>query len=68
MPAIAFGALIQRSGIEEQTAPATLLALGVFVLAISAGWRPLRHAALRLLPAGLDPAPSAPSHVGPRPS
>ncbi len=46
----AFGALIHRSGIEHETIPATLLALGVFVLAISAGWRPLRHAALRLLP------------------
>jgi hypothetical protein len=49
----AFGALIQRSGIEAETTPATLLTLGVFVLAISAGWRPLRHAALRLLPASL---------------
>jgi hypothetical protein len=49
----AFGALIHRSGIQEQTTPATLLALGVFVLAISAGWRPLRHAALRLLPEAL---------------
>jgi len=46
----AFGALIHRSGIQHETTPATLLALGVFVLALSAGWRPLRHAALRLLP------------------
>lgn len=49
----AFGTLIQRSGIQEQATPATLLALGVFVLAISAFWRPLRHAALRLLPESL---------------
>jgi hypothetical protein len=49
----AFGALIHRSGIQHETTPATLLALGVFVLAISAGWRPLRHAALRLLPGSL---------------
>jgi hypothetical protein len=49
----AFGALIHRSGIQHETTPATLLALGVFVLAISAGWRPLRHAALRLLPEAL---------------
>lgn len=47
---LAFGALIHRSGIERETTPATLLALGVFVLGLSAGWRPLRHAALRLLP------------------
>jgi MFS family permease len=46
----AFGALIHQSGLEYETIPATLLALGVFVLALSAGWRPLRHAALRLLP------------------
>ena len=59
----AFGALIQRSGIQEQATPATLLALGVFVLAISAGWRPLRHAALRLLPQDSDPAPSPSSHI-----
>ncbi len=49
----AFGVLIHRSAMEEQTTPATLLALGVFVLAVSAGWRPLRHAALRLLPQAL---------------
>lgn len=49
----AFAALIQRTGVEQETVPATLLALGVFVLAISAGWRPLRHAALRLLPDAL---------------
>ncbi|MGO9675318.1 MAG: hypothetical protein ACLPSF_14315 [Methylocella sp.] len=49
----AFGALIQRSGIQQEATPATLLALGAFVLAISAGWRPLRHAALRLLPEAL---------------
>ena len=49
----AFGAIIHRSGIEHETIPATLLALGVFVLALSAGWRPLRHAALRLLPEAL---------------
>jgi hypothetical protein len=49
----AFGALIHRSGIQQESTPATLLALGIFVLAISAGWRPLRHAALRLLPEAL---------------
>ena len=49
----AFGALIHRSGLQAETTPATLLALGVFVLALSAGWRPLRHAALRLLPEAL---------------
>lgn len=50
---LAFGALIERSGVERDAVPATLLALGVFVLAISALWRPLRHAALRMLPKAL---------------
>jgi hypothetical protein len=49
----ALGALIHRSGVQHEIIPATLLALGVFVLAISAFWRPLRYAALRLLPAAL---------------
>ncbi|HZH11363.1 MAG TPA: hypothetical protein VEZ24_13450 [Microvirga sp.] len=46
----AFASLIREVGLEDQTVPATLLALGAFVLLLSAGWRPVRTALLRLLP------------------
>ncbi|MCG7392753.1 hypothetical protein MHY87_07535 [Microvirga sp. ACRRW] len=49
----AFASIIRQIGLEDQTAPATLLALGAFVLLLSAGWRPVRTALLRLLPAHL---------------
>jgi hypothetical protein len=49
----AFASLIRQVGLEDQTMPATLLALGAFVLLLSAGWRPVRTAFLRLLPAHL---------------
>ncbi len=49
----AFASLISQVGFADQTMPATLLALGAFVLLLSAGWRPVRTALLRLLPAHL---------------
>lgn len=50
---IALAALLQRSGIADKTPAATLLALGVFILLLSALWHPLRQAVLKLLPPGL---------------
>ena len=50
---IAFGALLQRTGVTDKTPAATLLALGVFILLLSALWHPLRRVVLRLLPAAL---------------
>ncbi len=49
----AFSALISQMGIADRTWPITLLILGAFVLLLSAGWRPVRTALLRLLPAHL---------------
>lgn len=49
----AFSSLIKKVGFESQAIPATLLALGAFVLLLSAGWRPVRTALLRLLPTHL---------------
>ncbi|WP_243369092.1 hypothetical protein [Microvirga solisilvae] len=49
----AFASLIKQVGFEDQTMPATLLALGAFVLLLSAGWKPVRTALLGLLPAHL---------------
>jgi hypothetical protein len=50
---IAFGALVGRLGFVDRLVPATVLALGAFVLALSAGWRPLRRLVLGLLPPAL---------------
>lgn len=50
---IAFGSLISRAGIGDTTLPLTLLALGALVLALSAGWMPLRRRVLDLMPSGL---------------
>ncbi|MCB5174760.1 hypothetical protein [Microvirga lenta] len=49
----AFASLIREIGLDDQTAPATLLVLGAFVLLLSAGWGPVRAALLRLLPTHL---------------
>jgi hypothetical protein len=49
---LAFGTLLQRSGFSD-TPAATLLALGSFILILSALWHPLREAVLKLLPAAL---------------
>jgi hypothetical protein len=48
---IAFGTLLRKTGFSDLTVPSTLLALGIFVLTLSAGWQPLRRAVLRLFPA-----------------
>ncbi len=49
---LAFGTLLQKSGFSD-TPAATLLALGSFILILSALWHPLREAVLKLLPAAL---------------
>lgn len=49
----AFADLIRHAGMEDQTAPATILALGAFVLLLSAGWHPIRRTLLGLLPVRL---------------
>jgi hypothetical protein len=50
----AFSALIKASAIGDALVPTTIMALGAFVLALSAGWRPLRRAFLFCLPASLS--------------
>ncbi|HYF56722.1 MAG TPA: hypothetical protein VEA41_20890 [Salinarimonas sp.] len=58
---IAAGTLLGRSGLVSATVPASLLVLGAVVLGLSAGWRPLRAALLRPVPASLArlvPAPT----------
>lgn len=50
---IAFWTLIRQAGLSDMTTPFTILALGSFVLLLSAGWRPLRTAILNILPAAL---------------
>ncbi len=47
----AFGALITKTGFGDNAGPATLLALGIFVLLLSALWQPLRRGVLHLFPA-----------------
>jgi hypothetical protein len=49
----AFAALIRAVGFSDMTTPATVLALGAFVLLLSAGWRPLRAAIWRVTPSVL---------------
>lgn len=44
------GDLIRQIGLGSSALPLSLLLLGAFVLMLSAGWRPLRRIALRLLP------------------
>jgi hypothetical protein len=50
---VAFWALIRQAGLSDMTTPLTLLALGAFVLLLSAGWRPLRAGILKLTPPAL---------------
>ena len=52
---IAFGTLIQTLGFSSARLllPTVLLALGAFILLVSAGWQPLRRALLRRLPRAL---------------
>ncbi len=51
----ALSALIRVAGLTGSSSlvPLVLLALGAFILLLSAGWRPLRRAILRRLPRGL---------------
>jgi hypothetical protein len=49
----AFATLIREAGFSDMTTPATVLALGAFVLLLSAGWRPLRTAILGVTPSAL---------------
>lgn len=52
---IAFASLLRQSGLDQGTiTPATMLALGAFVLLLSAGWRSLRSAILSVLPQSLS--------------
>jgi hypothetical protein len=50
---VAFWTLIRQAGITDISTPLTLLALGAFVLLLSAGWKPLRAGMLRLAPSAL---------------
>ena len=52
---IAFSALIRQTGLVDFTrlTSITVLTLGLFILLLSAGWRPLRNTILRLLPPAL---------------
>ena len=50
----AFATLIKNTGLSDHSIPATLLALGTFVLLLSAGWRPLRRALLGLFPTSIS--------------
>ena len=49
---LAFGTLLRTTGLagDAHLLPAVLLALGAFILLLSAGWQPLRRALLRRLP------------------
>jgi len=46
----AFWQVLSGLGVADQAVPVTLLALGGFILLLSAGWQPLRRLLLRLLP------------------
>lgn len=48
---VALGTLIREAGFATRAAPLSLLALGLFVLALSVAWKPLRGAVLVALPA-----------------
>jgi hypothetical protein len=50
---VAFGTLLSNNGFTSNTPAETLLALGFFILFLSALWRPLRRGLLRLLPQAL---------------
>ena len=50
---IAFATLIQATGFSGITLPATLVALGSFILLLSAGWRSLRKTIIAVAPASL---------------
>jgi hypothetical protein len=61
---IAFGSLVREAGVTTNALPLTLLALGAFILTLSAGWHPLRAGLLRALPRNL--AARLPHPIGAR--
>ncbi|WP_246691651.1 hypothetical protein [Methylobacterium sp. WL12] len=61
---IAFGTLIRDAGFTSRAAPLSFLALGAFVLLLSAGWHAMRGLVLRGLPARL--AARLPHPIGAR--
>lgn len=61
---IAFGTLIRDAGFTSRAAPLSFLALGAFVLLLSAGWHGLRGVVLRGLPTRL--AARLPHPIGAR--
>lgn len=61
---IAFGTLIRDAGFSNRAAPLSFLALGAFVLLLSAGWHAMRGVVLRGLPARL--ADRLPHPIGAR--
>ncbi|GJD97509.1 hypothetical protein [Methylobacterium iners] len=61
---IAFGSLMREAGFATNALPLTLLALGAFILLLSAGWHPLRAGLLRALPRTL--AARLPHPIGAR--
>lgn len=60
---IAFSMLFAATALVGVTVPASLLVLGTCILALSAGWQPLRGFVLRLVPADLRRRLSLP-HTG----
>jgi hypothetical protein len=50
---LAFWTLIRQAGLSDMTTPLTILALGAFVLLLSAGWRPIRAVILTTAPSML---------------
>lgn len=50
---VAFATLFRQTAFADKTVPATFLVLGAFVLALSAGWRPLRAAIIGMFPRAL---------------
>ncbi len=61
---VAFGTLIRDAGFSSRAAPLSFLALGAFVLLLSAGWHAMRGIVLRGLPAPL--ADRLPHPIGAR--
>jgi hypothetical protein len=50
----AFSALVKATAFGDALVPVTVMTLGAFVLALSAGWRPLRRVFLLCLPVSLS--------------
>ena len=61
----ALATLLRQGGFADLIVPATLLALGAFILLLSAGWQPLRRALLRLIPLAMTRHLPHPQHRSP---